>query len=298
MNLKHGRLSAILFCLALSVSCSSKQTVPTVYSEASTFDAQAKMVVVVSFDGLRPDAIQAAGADHILSLVAAGTQAVAAHTIMPSITLPSHSSMVSGVSPAKHGILWNDWSPARGLIPVTTMFEEAKHAGFTTAMVANKEKFKHLNRPGTIDEVVLEYGDPKELADAASSVIRRVRPHLLFVHFGHPDKAGHDDGWMSKSQLEVIDDADQALGTIFHTIKDLGLQASTTIILTADHGGSGKGHGDASEVSTSIPWIAAGAGVPVRGKLQKSLMTYDTAATAITLLGVPVPASWDGVSAF
>lgn len=306
MKLKHGCfvgrvLSFVIFASLFASGCGSTPDLPIVYERNMQFDAQPKMVIVVSFDGLRPDAIPAGEAHHIQSLAEAGVSAKYAHTILPSLTLPSHSSMLSGVKPETHGIYWNGWEPAKGTIKVTTIFDEVKKAGMKTAMIVGKEKFKHLVHPGMVDQFFFHEGDPTIIAEATSTVIREFRPNFLFVHFAHADTVGHKKGWMSSAQLKMIRRTDQGLGRIFKELRDLNLLATTTVIVTADHGGSGKGHGDDSEVSTSIPWYAAGPGIVKSGAgatIDKPITTYDTAATAAALLRVPVPASWDGKPVF
>lgn len=285
---------AVLGLSLLSWSCNNLESVPLVYTPDLVFDAQPKRVLIVSFDGLRPDAISPARAEHIQSVAAAGVSATGAHTILPSITLPSHTSMLTGVTPEKHGIFWNNWDPSKGLVQVPTLFDEAKKQGLRTAMIVGKEKFRHLNHPGSVDDFVLETGDPSAIARAAIGVIHDQQPQLLFVHFAHPDNVGHKHGWMTSDQLEAIDEADTGLGRILQSLKNQGLLASTAVIVTADHGGKGSTHGDASEESTSIPWFAVGAGVGAHRTIGSPVTTYDTAATAAKLLAVPVPANWDG----
>ena len=101
---------------------------------------------------------------------------------------------------------------------------------------------------------------------------------------------------MSSKQFDAIHDADQALGRLLQYLQRKNLLLSTAVIATADHGGSGKGHGDESHTSTSIPWFAIGAGIPKVVKIPTAVSTYDTAATAAKLLGLPIPSSWDGRS--
>jgi arylsulfatase A-like enzyme len=43
-----------------------------------------------------------------------------------------------------------------------------------------------------------------------------------------------------------------------------------------------------------IPWIASGKGVKRSYSITSQVTTYDTAATALWLLGVPLPADFDG----
>ena len=61
--------------------------------------AIAQHVVVISIDGLRPDAIAASGAANLQRMMREGAYSLQARTIMPSRTLPSHTSMLTGVTP-------------------------------------------------------------------------------------------------------------------------------------------------------------------------------------------------------
>jgi arylsulfatase A-like enzyme len=65
------------------------------------------------------------------------------------------------------------------------------------------------------------------------------------------------------------------------------------VIVTADHGGHGKDHGTDALEDVRIPWIAWGRAVQP-GELPTGIRTMDTAATALWLLGVPVPTRWEG----
>jgi arylsulfatase A-like enzyme len=66
-----------------------------------------------------------------------------------------------------------------------------------------------------------------------------------------------------------------------------------TLIVTADHGGHGRSHGSDALEDTTIPWIVYGEGVASDGR-PEGVRTMDTAATALWLLGVNVPAAFDG----
>jgi arylsulfatase A-like enzyme len=66
------------------------------------------------------------------------------------------------------------------------------------------------------------------------------------------------------------------------------------LILSADHGGHDKTHGSRSPEDMTIPWIAFGRKVSPAHKISAPVTTYDTAATALWLLSLPIPADWDG----
>ncbi|HET8644721.1 MAG TPA: alkaline phosphatase family protein, partial [Vicinamibacteria bacterium] len=123
-------------------------------------------VLVISVDGLRPDALQRVGATHILGLADRGTYTWQAQTIFPSTTLPSHSSMLSGYEPDAHGIDFNDYR-ASYTFPVPTVFALARQAGFSTAMVVGKPKFEQLRAAGGVDSFTIPAGGDAAIADQA-----------------------------------------------------------------------------------------------------------------------------------
>src|SRR5690606_23524700 len=110
----------------------------------------------------------------------------------------------TGVQPAKHKILWNDWFPQRGLVQVPTAFKVARDNGCTTALFAGKPKFRHLNVPGSIDEYQQPSYRARDLARAAAKHIVEKKPNLMFIHFADPDGAGHKYGWGTPEQKQAF----------------------------------------------------------------------------------------------
>lgn len=278
-----------LFLAALAVACLGDvvcaQTGP-----------RASHVFIVSFDGGKPSVIAESDMPVLKSLVAGGAHTWEARTVVPSITLLSHASMISGVGPAKHRITWNEWMPARGPIPVPTIFSLARPHGFTTAMFAGKAKFKHLNLAGSLDEFVLPLpkSDAAAVATAFAARLPLLNPDLCLIHFADPDTAGHQHGWGSPEQKRAFAASDAALGVIMDALKAAGIANSSVVILTADHGGHDKTHGSDSPEDVNIPWIAWGQGVKKGRVLTTPVSTCDTAATALWLLGLPIPPEFDG----
>jgi len=109
---------------------------------------RAQHVVVISIDGLRPDAITQARASVLLGLMEEGAHAIHAETIRPSITLPSHTAMLSGLDFRRHGVVWNNYRP--GHIAHPTVFSVASRAGLSTAMLFAKDKFHFLADPDRV----------------------------------------------------------------------------------------------------------------------------------------------------
>jgi arylsulfatase A-like enzyme len=252
-------------------------------------------VVIVSIDGLRPDAITDEGMPQAAKLGRAGAVAKRALTIPRSDTLPSHASMLSGVEMAAHGLDWNSFRIDRGFIKVPTVFAIARRGGLTTAMIVGKQKLRHIAKPGTVDHFDIP-SDPTcaGVAAAAAAYFTSTGPDLMFVHFSDPDDAGHDHGWSSAEYTRAVAIADTCLGVLVSTIDKSAAAKTTTIIVTADHGGEGRSHSDGREgANRRIPWMIRGPSIKP-GTTVRDVSTMDTAATALSLLGLARPANLVG----
>ena len=250
--------------------------------------------LIISVDGLRPDAIQLADTPNLDRLITRGAVSWAASTILPSATLPGHTSMLSGSSPDVHGVRWNVYDPARGYVPTPTLFSVAHDAGLTTAMFVGKSKLEHIAVPGTVDTFAYLIGDDLYLAGQAADHLRQVSPDVLFVHLPGVDGAGHAHGWLSATQLDAVTRADAAIGFLLEVLNEVGRGENTLIIVTADHGGMDKAHGGSDPESMTIPWIIAGPGIRSGYEIASEVMVYDTAVTAAWALGLPLPNEWEG----
>jgi predicted AlkP superfamily pyrophosphatase or phosphodiesterase len=262
-------------------------------------------VIIVSIDGLRPDAIAKFGAKNIQRLMREGSYTLSAQTILPSKTLPSHTSMLTGVDADQHGITWNsDETDDHGHVDVPTVFGLAKERGFETAAFFSKTKFHHLEKPGSLDYVRSPSGD--NVLTNRWPALRTVglveeylesgadAPNLMFIHIAEPDYAGHLFGWMSSIYGMAVREADKAIGEIVDEANDRFGAGNYTMILTADHGGHGRDHGSSDPLDTTIPWITWGKGVQAGAAIPAGVRTMDTAATALWLLGVDSPVEWVG----
>jgi arylsulfatase A-like enzyme len=113
--------------------------------------------------------------------------------------------------------------------------------------------------------------------------------------------AGHTIGWMSQAYGWAVRQADAGVARLIEAADAAYGRDGYTIVVTADHGGHARTHGSASTDDRLIPWIAYGAGVRPNSELMPGIRTFDTAATVLWALGVPVPEEWAGrpvVSAF
>lgn len=265
---------------------------------------RAKHVFILSFDQAGPTDVANAEMPFYKRLAAEGAHTWEAYTIVPSITLPSHVSMLTGVGIQKHQVLWNDWDETKPPLAVPTIFRFAKERGLSTAMIVSKTKFHTLGHSGFLDA----YLNPEDyrsasIAAAFVELFKTRQPNLCFIHFGDPDRAGHGYGVNSPEKKRALAECDAALRTVVEAVASAGLADSSVFILTADHGGhdvvNKEGrivgtHGTADAVDVTIPWIVWGKGVKPGITITRPVLIYDTAATALWLLGLPVPESFWG----
>lgn len=107
-----------------------------------------RTVILITIDGLRPDMITdpASPAPFLQEFVGQGLFVPRVIGIPPSMTYPSHTTIVTGVTPRLHGIhcnrifLYNRDEPAQyhlwaDSIRATTLWEEVKAAGGITASI-------------------------------------------------------------------------------------------------------------------------------------------------------------------
>lgn len=254
-------------------------------------------VIIVSEDGLRPDAISPERTPNHVAMMRAGTTARVADTVVPSETLPAHASMLSGYPPSVHKMVWDRLDAAKGNIDVPTLFSIAHEHGLTTAMFIGKPKLEHLAQPG-IDHFERPGFFCKTVGAAANRYLVEHRPGVMFVHFADPDDAGHGSGWMSRRYLRAAEHSDACLGELLAAVDEAGIADSTLIIVTADHGGHNRTHSGARRLVSDrhIPWIARGPGVPADAWLEDTVTTYDTAVTALAALGLPASSDMAGVA--
>ncbi|MFL9483658.1 alkaline phosphatase family protein [Chitinophagaceae bacterium LWZ2-11] len=119
----------------------------TVLVVSSASAQRAKHVVIISIDGFRPDFYKddSWGAVNLRQLMNTGAYSDGVRGIFPTVTYPSHTTIMTGVSPLKHGIYYNTpfepngatgrWYWEYDSVKVPSLWTIAKQANLTTAGV-------------------------------------------------------------------------------------------------------------------------------------------------------------------
>ena len=107
------------------------------------------MVVVISLDAFGAELLKnpLLPVPALYALMRSGSYATSMQPVNPTVTWPNHTSMVTGVAPAKHGLIANgqitgqrtgsvptvEFHADKTLVRVPTVYDRAHEAGLTTA---------------------------------------------------------------------------------------------------------------------------------------------------------------------
>ncbi len=284
-------------------------------------------VLVITIDTLRADHLGCYGfhlarTPVIDQLASEGMRASNTVSSAP-ITMPSHTSIFTGLFPPAHGVRDNG-AYALGEDAVT-LAERLRDSGYTThafvsALVLNRRY--NLNQGfETYDDDLWAEDDPKlfmirerrapKTADRFLTWLKdwnktKAKPFFTWVHFFDPHQPYHPDAAdaaLSASPYDAeIAGVDRAIGRIVGALRDDGQLDNTLLIVTADHGESLGEHGELThaifvyDATVRVPLIIRAPWLLKPGVYGAPVRSVDITPTIIDALGMPAPEAIDGRS--
>lgn len=188
-------LIALVLALALcSIDFTLAQTVESRQgnqTQGAQFVKRDAHIIMISIDGLVPDYYTEPGrlglkVPSLVRMKLGGAYADGVEGVYPSVTYPSHTSMVTGVRPATHGIFQNrifeaptdpqtlEWYWFSKDLKADTLWSIAKRAGYVTANVGWP-----VTVGAEIDYNVPEIKDPKEDPPTPKRTLQYSTPGLM-----------------------------------------------------------------------------------------------------------------------
>ncbi len=286
-------------------------------------------VLLITLDTTRADHIGCYGgrkgvSPNIDSRIAArGLRFLRASAVAP-ITLPSHTSMLTGLDPIHHGVRSN------GTFALDEKFQTLAgsfhDAGYRTAAFISAEVLSRRYGLGRhfdfydddLSRVIQHTGVlvPSRSGNfTVDSVLDWMRqepkdtPFFCWVHLYDPhapltpppDFARKFPGDPYSAEIAF---ADFQIGRLLDELEKENLIDSTYLSVIADHGEAFGAHGESShgvlvhEATIHIPWIIAGPGIPHSKVINTTVSNVDVAPTLARLAGVEPPntQSKDGVN--
>jgi len=259
--------------------------------------------LVIALDGARADALEIASTPNLQRLINGtwqsgyrGAYAYQAQTIKDADTMsgPNHTSIYTGVTSAKHLVTANDATQMAAVNEIDYLSAlELANSGLNTVKLAT----------WSLDAQVPSAADYLKIETDAGSTDRAVKMlagtysdadwvlgrdvDALFVFLDDIDHAGHSYGWLSSNYYSSVQTADAQIGRILDAIRARPDFANEDwqIVVTADHGGYGTGHGPRSAVYFTIPFLVASR-TAAQGVLSGRPHNMDTMATVLGHFGV------------
>jgi predicted AlkP superfamily pyrophosphatase or phosphodiesterase len=262
-----------------------------------------KHVVLIGCDGFGAYAIPEANMPNLKKMMETGSWSLKARSVLPSSSAVNWASMIMGAGPTEHGFTeWGSTTPEipsavvtkYGLFPSIFSIIRDQRASAKTSVVYSWDGIGPLIEKDAINFVVPGKGDDDFTTEMATSIIKKEKPLLTFIHLSEPDNTGHGIGHNTPAYYKQLEKVDSRIGKIMQAIKDAGIEEETIVILSADHGGIGMGHGGKSLAEVEIPWLINGPGIKKNHEIKDVIITYDTAATIAWILGLKTPQSWRG----
>ena len=287
-------------------------------------------VLLITIDTLRLDRVGAFGGRPGLTpnldrLASEGMRWTRAYSAAP-LTLPSHASIMTAVSPPVHGLRANGLFRLGPNLP--TLATVLKGAGYRTGAFVGSfvlDARFGLNRGFDVyDDKYGEKpaGDPAEGAERrAEDVVRPAEEWILrggltsgpwfsWVHLYDPHEPYRAPEPYA-SQHEPYDAevayADAMVGTLLANLQRAGALDRTLVVVAADHGESLGEHGERThgvftyDVTMRVPvilWMGSGFRVQGSGSASSDALVrlIDLAPTALDLVGVAAPPEFEGRS--
>jgi arylsulfatase A-like enzyme len=259
----------------------------------------AKRVVLLVLDGLRAELVRDPRFPALNQLLADSAATLTATTVLPSVTAAAMTSLLTGVSPAHHGMDTDQFRLRPKTARTRTLPQILGAHGLPSVGIVRQLPW--LVRPLArrivetlgLTEAHFAGDTAYELRRAAERALASARDGFILVHWPDCDTIGHRTGWMSPAYLAAVARMDAELALLRET---LSTSPDTLLIALADHGGGGRTarhHDSAHPLDCTIPILLHGPRV-VTGPMCGAYSLLDVPATVLWALGVPVPANFGG----
>ncbi|RMG47272.1 MAG: tetratricopeptide repeat protein [Acidobacteria bacterium] len=286
-------------------------------------------VLLVTIDTLRADRVGCygradAGTPMLDELAARGVRFAAAHTTAP-LTLPAHSSIMTGRSVPAHGVRNNGTFALPPEIP--TLAERFEAAGYATGAFISSPVLKRRHGlargfqryddaiaeiPANVGRIVVHYAERSGRETVSRAIAwlldQEGRPAFLWVHLWEPHspyrppppfaERFRDDRYQGE-----VAAADAALKRLIDGIASLGRADGLLVVVSGDHGEALGDHGEQThglflyEEVLRVPLIVSGPSWGVRHAVIEELASVaDIAPTLAELARLPALPGTDGLS--
>ena len=241
---------ALRVCLALGLA------VAAAWTAGATQAGRQPAVILISFDGFRPDYIDRFDTPALHQLMQSGVRAEHLVPVFPTKTFPNHYTMVTGLYPDRHGIVFND------------MFDPVWRRRFDPGAIGTREYdewwdgepiWVTVRKQGGVSSTMFWPGSdaaihgwrptdwsPYDGSMTNEARVQRVlgwmdrpagtRPSVITLYLSDADDVGHRLGPASAEVGGAVRRLDAAVGAIVAGLESRKMLEQTDMIVVSDHG--------------------------------------------------------------
>lgn len=242
----HRLYAALLLLLSLALSSCTAPTAPDTSGP----------LILISIDGFRWDYLQRYAAPALRQLAAQGVQARRLTPAYPSKTFPNHYTLVTGLYPARHGIVGNGfYDPVTGetfgMRKPESNTDPRWWGGEPVWITAEKQGVRsgcyfwpgsEAAHDGVRPSLWLPFNDTVPSTDRVDGILHWLekpaaeRPRFVTLYFSAVDHAGHKHGPDSSDLQPAITEVDDAIARLLTGLTRLGLRKQVNLVIVSDHG--------------------------------------------------------------
>ncbi len=278
-------------------------------------------VLLITIDTLRADHVGVYGASGaetpVLDALAADGVLFENAIASTPLTLPSHCSILTGMTPPRHAVRQN------GIFRLDESYETAaerfRDAGYDTGAVVGaivldaryglSQGFDFYDFTPS-GRRASETGYPERSAEEVTEVAlrwvgARARPFFLWLHYYDPHAAytppaSFERRFAGRPYDGEIAYVDAQIDRVFQQLRSSGEWERTLVIATSDHGESLGEHGERTHAYTlydavlKVPLLVRGPGIPAARRVREVVSIIDLAPTILARAGLAPLADADG----
>jgi len=264
------------------VGCANTKSVLQAGSVPPNF-VPVKHLVFIGLDGWGGVYVPKANMPTVKRMMSQGAWSLTARSVKPSISWPNWSSIFYGTPPEQ-----------RNIEDFPSLFTLLKNNGQAKSSVLFYEWDELLKIYHVEAMEKQKIHSNIESAREVAAYITEKKPVFTAVAFDEPDTTGHRKSWGSAAYYAKLTEMDSLIAVIEQAVKDAGIYDSTVFILTADHGGTFRGHGAYFPKHYKIPMIFYGCGIKEGFTIPSHINIYDITPTMAALMGMEIPPEWTG----
>ena len=296
------RLISTQITLLLFLLCSFSACAP---SRAKTIEDNQNHVIILAFDGWGASSFEAAEMPFLKSMLPESAWTLHKRSILPTSSACNWATMFKGAGPEAHGYIeWDTKKPAfdiayadaKGNFPSLFSVYRDAYPEREIGYLYQWEGMFYLFDMGDfnfIKHFALSDVGSDAMKEASIAYIQEKKPALAIMVWDFPDHTGHTEGWYSDAYMKELSHIDSIIEEIVNACKAAGFYENTLFVITSDHGGHNKTHGQPILTDLETPFIIFGKGI-CPGEIQSPLVQYDVAAILADYLHLQHPCGWRG----